>query len=87
MQQPNLSWYVYILKCGDGSYYTGCTTDLERRVAQHNAGTGAKYTRSHLPVKLVYSEMCVDRSTALKREVALKKLRHGEKVGMVGAKE
>jgi len=77
------SWWVYILKCADGSYYTGTTTDVSRRVSQHNQGTGARYTRSHLPVKEVYQEVQIDRSAALKRELRLKKLTHVEKQKLV----
>ena len=66
--------FVYILECRDGTYYTGWTTDVEARVKTHNSGTGAKYTRSRLPVKLVYFEQVEDRSAALKREAAIKKL-------------
>jgi putative endonuclease len=83
MSDTSSSWCVYILECADGSYYTGCTNNLPKRVANHNAGTGAKYTRSHLPVKLVYSEECSDRSMALKREIELKKLTHSQKKALV----
>ncbi len=66
--------YVYILKCQDATYYTGWTTDLERRTRTHNRGRGAKYTRSRLPVHLVYWEALADKSSALKREQAIKKM-------------
>lgn len=76
---PNKSWCVYILRCGDGTFYTGCTNDLDNRLAAHQAGTGAKYTRSHLPVKLAYFESQPDRSSAQKREHELKQLSHEDK--------
>lgn len=66
--------FVYIVECRDGSLYTGWTTDVEERIKTHNSGSGAKYTRSRLPVKLVYFEEVEDRSAALKREAAIKKL-------------
>lgn len=72
--------YVYILKCCNGSLYTGWTTDLEGRLKAHNRGTGAKYTRSHRPVELVYFEMQKSRSDALKREAYIKKLSREEKL-------
>lgn len=68
------SWYVYIVRCNDASLYTGVAKDLERRIGQHNAGTGAKYTRSRLPVTLVYSEPAADRGAALRREIEIKRL-------------
>ena len=66
--------YCYIVECADGTYYTGWTTDPERRVATHNKGLGAKYTKMRLPVKLVYVEQQPDRTTAMKRERAIKKM-------------
>ena len=66
--------YIYIVECGDGTLYTGWTTDLERRIAEHNAGKGARYTRGRRPVKLVYKEEFEERSLARKREAELKKL-------------
>ncbi len=66
--------FVYIVRCADGSLYTGWTTDLDRRIAQHNAGRGATYTRLRRPVTLVYREEMPDRGTAMRREVAIKKL-------------
>ncbi|MDD2217252.1 MAG: GIY-YIG nuclease family protein [Eubacteriales bacterium] len=72
--------YAYMLLCGDGSIYSGYTTDPERRTAVHNKGIGAKYTRSRLPVKLLYSECFPTKSEALKREAALKRLKHNEKL-------
>ena len=66
--------YCYIVECADGTYYTGWTVDPERRVAMHNKGRGARYTRTRCPVKLVYVEELPDRKAAMKREVAIKKL-------------
>lgn len=79
--------YVYMLGCADGSIYTGWTTDLERRVAMHNAGEGAKYTRSRRPVKLVYFEEFAEKSDALKREYAIKQLSRGEKMKLIAERE
>ena len=70
---------VYMLECVDGSLYTGWTTDMNKRLQAHQQGTGARYTRSRLPVKLVYMEEVPDRKTALKREYALRKLKRSEK--------
>ena len=67
-------WFVYIAECSDATLYTGITTDLIRRIATHNAGSGARYTRSRRPITLVYSEPAQDRSAALRREYAIKKL-------------
>lgn len=72
-------WFVYIVECTDGSLYTGTTPDISQRIAAHNSGTGAKYTRSRGPVKLVYSEEFSDRSTACKRESEIKQLSREEK--------
>ncbi len=74
-----MSWHIYILRCKGGSLYTGITTDLDRRVDEHNAGTGSKYTRAHLPIELVWSESADDESSAKKREAAIKKLSRPEK--------
>ena len=71
--------FVYIVECSDGSLYTGWTTDVDERIKTHNSGSGAKYTRSRLPVKLVYSEELEDRSAALKREAAIKKMTREKK--------
>ena len=75
--------FVYILECGDGSLYTGWTTNVEERVKMHNSGSGAKYTRSRLPVKLVYFEEVDGRSAALKRETAIKKLSRDKKILLI----
>jgi len=82
-QDSNISWYTYILKCGDNSLYTGCTNNLEKRIQTHSSGKGAKYTRSHLPVKLVYSEKLDNRSLASKRESEIKKLPRKEKISLI----
>lgn len=71
--------YVYIIECEDGSYYTGYSTNPERRFKQHLSGKGAKYTRSHKPKELVYVDECPDKSTALRKEHFLKQLSHSEK--------
>jgi len=78
-----LTYYVYLLSCADGSFYCGYTTDLCRREKTHNSGKGAKYTRSRRPVKMVYSEKFEDKSSALKRECAIKRLSHREKEALV----
>jgi len=75
--------YVYIVRCADGTLYTGWTTDVARRIAQHNAGRGARYTRIHRPVALVYREEVPDRSAAMRREVAIKKLDRERKERLV----
>ena len=79
------NWYLYILRCGDGTLYTGITTDIEKRLAVHSAGKGAKYTRGRLPLELVYRECCADHSAALKREYAVKKLTRQEKEALVAS--
>lgn len=76
-------YYAYMLRCADGTIYTGYTTDPCRRTAVHNSGRGAKYTRSRLPVELVYQESFATKSEALKREAALKKLIHAEKILLI----
>ncbi|QNM97598.1 GIY-YIG nuclease family protein [Chitinimonas koreensis] len=78
-------WHVYLLRCGDGSLYCGVTNDLDARLAAHNAGRGARYTRSRLPVALAWSEPCADRSAAQKREAAIKKLDRPAKLRLLGA--
>lgn len=76
--------YVYIVECSDGSYYTGYTTDVERRVAEHNDGTAAKYTRGRRPVELVHVESFDDQSAAMQREYAIKQQRRKAKERLVG---
>lgn len=72
-------WFVYILRCGDGSFYTGATTDVARRLIQHNAGKGGNYTRSHRPVALAYKETVPSQSAALRREAEIKSLTRSQK--------
>ena len=74
-----MSWVCYLLRCADDTFYCGISNDLEKRLAAHNAGEGAKYTRGRLPVRVVYSESCADKSAALKRELQIKRLRRSEK--------
>lgn len=77
-------WKLYILRCGDGTLYTGITTDVESRLNAHRSGKGAKYTRGRLPLELVYSEECGTHSDALKRELAIKALPREEKERLCG---
>ena len=78
-----MGFYCYIVECADGSYYTGWTTDPVRREKMHNLGKGAKYTRLHRPVHLVYIEVMSDRSMAMKRERAIKQLNHSQKAKLI----
>ncbi len=82
-ERNSAPYWVYILQCRDGTLYTGITTDVPRRVAQHNAGTGAKYTRSRRPVKVVYQERCADKSAALRREHTIKTMHREAKLKMI----
>ena len=75
--------YAYIVECADGTLYSGWTNDLEKRIAAHNAGQGAKYTRSRRPVTLRYYEEFEDKSEALRREAALKKMSRAEKLKLI----
>ena len=77
------TWKLYILRCRDGSLYTGITTDLEKRIAAHNSGKGAKYTRGRGPLELVYSEDCAEHSAALRREMEIKSLTREEKLKLI----
>ncbi len=77
------SWHVYMVRCADDSLYTGCTNDLPRRVAAHNAGKGARYTRSRGPVEVVWSVRVKDKSSALSREARVKQLTRAEKLVLV----
>ena len=74
---------VYLLRCGDGSLYTGITNDLARRLAAHRAGKASAYTRSRRPLSLVYRERARDRSAALRREAAIKRLTRGQKLELI----
>jgi putative endonuclease len=78
-----MAYYCYILECCDGTYYTGWSTEPERRLVQHNRGTGARYTRSRRPVRLVYVEEIPDKSAALKRERAIKALQRLQKQKLI----
>ncbi len=75
--------YVYILECGDGTLYTGWTTDLKRRLSEHNAGKGAKYTRSRRPVRLRYYEEFATKEEAMRREAAIKRLSRRDKLNLL----
>lgn len=76
-------WYLYILQCGDGSLYTGITTDVEKRLEIHRSGKGAKYTRGRAPLELKYRECCGNHSDALKRELEVKRLTREEKLTLI----
>ena len=78
-----MMWYLYILRCKDGSLYTGITTDVEKRLEAHREGKGAKYTRGRGPLELVYWEECGDHSAALKREAEIKALTRKEKLKLI----
>ena len=82
-----MSWYVYILRCGDGSLYTGITDNVEKRLAAHRAGKGAKYTRGRGPLELAYVEQQPDKPTALRRELAIKKQNRQKKLELMGEKQ
>ena len=78
-ETSNCEWLIYIVRCSDNSLYTGITTDIKRRLDQHNKGKGAAYTRSRRPVKLIYQEAFEDRSSVSRREAEIKKLTRKEK--------
>ena len=78
-----MTCYCYILQCADGTFYTGWTKDPERRIAQHNKGVGAKYTSIRRPVKLVYLEPSLNQTEAMKRELAIKKMKRAQKIKLV----
>lgn len=80
------TWYLYILECADGTLYTGITDDVPRRLAQHSAGKGAKYTRGRGPLKLVYSEECGSHSEASKREYAVHRMPRAQKLKLISEK-
>ena len=77
------TWHLYILECRDGSLYTGITDDVQRRLIQHNAGKGAKYTRGRGPVRLCYQEVCGTHGDALRREFEVKRLTRQEKLALI----
>ena len=78
-------WQLYILRCGDGTLYTGIAVDAQKRLTMHQSGTGAKYTRGRGPLTMVYCENCGSHSEALKREYAVKKLTHAEKEQLIAS--
>ncbi len=78
-----MSWFVYILRCRDGTLYTGITTDLARRLAAHRAGTGARYTRARRPLRLVWREPQPDRSAAARREAQIKRMPRARKLALI----
>jgi len=82
--ESSAAWCVYMLRCADGTLYTGITTDVTRRIAEHNGegGTGARYTRSRRPVELVYIEAAADRAEASRREAAIKQLDRVRKLAL-----
>jgi putative endonuclease len=82
--EPAAVWHLYIVECGDGSLYTGVTTDVDRRVREHQEGTGSRYTRTRPPVVLVHREECGSRSQALTRECAVKSLPRRRKDELIG---
>ena len=83
-----MNYYVYMVECSDDTFYTGWTNNIEKRVREHNQGKGgAKYTQGRRPVRLVHVEMCLDLSSALKREYQIKKLSHGEKIQLTRSNE
>lgn len=82
-ERESVKNYTYILHCSDGTFYTGWTTDLDRRVRTHNEGHGAKYTRSRIPVRLVYYETFSSKTEAMQREYAIKRLSRSEKLALI----
>ena len=78
-----MNWVCYLLRCADDTFYCGITNDMEKRLAAHNAGEGAKYTRGRIPVSVVYRESCADKSAALKREIQIKRLSRGAKQALL----
>jgi putative endonuclease len=83
--QAKTQWWVYVLRCRDGTLYTGITTDPDRRLAQHNAGTASKYTRSRRPVAMAYREVAKGHGAALRREIAIKKLSRAAKDSFIAS--
>lgn len=78
-----MTFFVYVLQCNDRTLYTGITNDIEKRLKAHSSGKGAKYTRRRLPVKLLYKETHPDKSSALRRELEIKRLSRKDKIGLV----
>ena len=87
MKPMETTWYLYMLRCGDGTLYTGITTNVQRRLAAHRRGTGAKYTRGRGPLELVYQETLPDHGQALRRELAVKAMTRQEKLALLGQQE
>ena len=85
MESASKAYFCYILECSDGTYYTGWTTDPQRRLRQHDRGRGARYTRSHRPVRLVYVECQPDRGSAMRRELQIKRMKRGAKEKLIGS--
>lgn len=83
MSNTETGYFVYMLLCADGTFYTGTSNDVTKRVKTHNQGKGAKYTRVRRPVKLLYQEQLTDKSAALKREAAIKKLSRSQKENLL----
>ena len=83
-KRPRSRWLVYLLRCRDGSLYTGITNDLPKRLKAHAAGRASRYTRSRLPIALAHTEPQASKSRALKREAAIKRLSRREKIGLIG---
>jgi putative endonuclease len=81
----NDTWKVYILRCRDGTLYTGITNNLDKRMQDHNLGRGARYTRGRLPTTLVYHEVSISRSKASRREAAIKKLTRKQKLDLINS--
>jgi len=83
-----MCWYVYVVKCSDGTFYTGVAKDVARRLDEHNSSRlGAKYTRARRPVELVFSEESASRSDACKREAVIKSLTRSQKIGLINQPE
>lgn len=78
-----MNWVCYLLRCADDTFYCGITNDMQKRLAAHNAGEGAKYTRGRIPVSVVYRESCADKSAALKRELQIKRLSRSAKQALL----
>ncbi len=80
-----MDWKVYIVKCSDNTFYTGITNNIKLRLDTHNKGNGAKYTKTRLPIFLVYLESVANRSNALKREMEIKKLNRSQKINLINS--
>ncbi|MBI1887912.1 MAG: GIY-YIG nuclease family protein [Nitrosomonadales bacterium] len=78
-----MNWFCYLLRCADDTLYCGITNDMEKRLAAHNAGTASKYTRTRLPLELVFAEPFADRSAASRREMEVKSLKRAEKLALI----